>query len=718
MVSQTFSLGFQGPNILNPGLPVAFMASEQPAAIPCDETAPGVSESDRDQTLISMLVRPPPPLSSVFSEQAKKLEKRNSCLATANAKDLYDIFYSSGGKGAHETKLSSSPLANGESSSLSRTESSDISSTSALKSSVSPEDLPQDVALATATEISNLENPISKGVESIGKWSIVDQIDPKGRDSTFSFLQPLTRLYQNRPYEMVSPKTDTLAMWTSGSFQNDTDKDRPSEVKIKFDQGEPAPPATDSTSHPSDEHCQTNGSQKLVEINLMDNQDKNQEVYQSEDCRESEGKRNTELKGKVAAEEGANIGLQSIEDSNSNYGNRNTWEGEPKLSTIDKEAEQSSRLMTGHENTSSIVIELSQCLPSKRTKIDSFPSLLQNPKGMPELLLLSPAGSGMCLKRQETWERPEKPEVEAEELQGTHPEGTVKTESEGSESLDTTHVEVERFATLRNLGDTHAEFCNSQIEQTRRSPTALSQKISEENSVSSVVCNPSSPSDVEPVPSFSGFPLESPKILVLNFETEGAHSSSNSRNGRITSNSLETGHPMENVDHDLGGERTHQALDLLAGGMLSEEVKEPSPLQKDLLRMESTTVSPSGHGPSPCLPDLVDFVTRTPGVPKEKPRSPLSEPDDFLKCSSLEMGSPPPEILNVSVSEVAVPQASEDCDNALNLVKPPTSGSPSRGQVVGGSVSSQEMPEQEAAVDVIPDHRKSSVYNCQDYLNG
>lgn len=82
------------------------------------------------------------------------------------------------------------------------------------------------------------------------------------------------------------------------------------------------------------------------------------------------------------------------------------------------------------------------------------------------------------------------------------------------------------------------------------------------------------------------------------------------------------------------------------------------------------------------------------------------------------MGSPPPEILNVSVSEVAVPQASEDCDNALNLVKPPTSGSPSRGQVVGGSVSSQEMPEQEAAVDVIPDHRKSSVYNCQDYLNG
>lgn len=654
----------------------------------------------------------------------KKLEKRNSCLATANAKDLYDIFYSSGGKGAHETKLSSSTLANGESSSLPRTESSDFSSTCTLNSSMSSEDLPQCSALVTATEISNLENPISKGMESTGKWSVVDQIDPKSRDSTYSFLQPLTRLYQNKPYEIVSPKTDTLVMWTSGSSQNDTHKDRPPEGKIRFDLGEPGPPGTDSTSHLSDTHCQTNGPQKLIEINLIDNQNKNQEVYQSEGCRESEMKRKTELKGKVATEEEEEEeeeGANSIEDSNSNHGNRNTWEGEigqPKLSTVDKKGEQSSKLMTGHENTSKVVIELSPSLPSKRTKIDLFPSLLQNPKSMPELLLLSPAGSGLCLKRQEIWERPEKPGLEDVELQGTRPELTVTIESKVLENFDTTHLEVEGFASLRNLGDMHANFHNSQTEQTRRSPTALSEKMSEEISVSSVMCNPSSSSDIEPVPSFSGFPLESPKTLVLNFETEGAHSSSNSRNGRITSNSLETGHPVENVGHDLGGERTHQALDLLAGGMLSEDVKETSPLQKDLLRMESTTVSPSGLGPSPCLPDLVDFVTRTPGVPKQKPCSPLSEPDAFLKCSSLEMGSPPPEILSVSVSEVAVPQVSEDNDSALNLVKTPPSGSPSRDQVVGGNVSPREMPEQEAAVDVIPDHTRSNVYNSQDYLNG
>ncbi|NWX37288.1 ZN318 protein, partial [Notiomystis cincta] len=86
----------------------------QPAAlIPADEVAPGVSESE--QTMLAMPVRPPPP-STAFSEQAKKIEKRNSCLATANAKDLYDIFYSSGGKSSADSKLASSALPNGENS--------------------------------------------------------------------------------------------------------------------------------------------------------------------------------------------------------------------------------------------------------------------------------------------------------------------------------------------------------------------------------------------------------------------------------------------------------------------------------------------------------------------------------------------------------------------------------------------------------------------------
>ncbi|XP_010080642.1 PREDICTED: zinc finger protein 318 [Pterocles gutturalis] len=95
-------------------------AVQQAAVIPADEVAPGVSESE--QTILAMPVRPPPPPppSTVFSEQAKKVEKRNSCLATANAKDLYGIFYSSGGKGSADNKLASSVLPNGENSNLTK----------------------------------------------------------------------------------------------------------------------------------------------------------------------------------------------------------------------------------------------------------------------------------------------------------------------------------------------------------------------------------------------------------------------------------------------------------------------------------------------------------------------------------------------------------------------------------------------------------------------
>ncbi|NXJ75488.1 ZN318 protein, partial [Trogon melanurus] len=94
-------------------------AVQQAAVIPADEVAPGVSESE--QTMLAMPVRPPPlPPSTAFSEQAKKVEKRNSCLATANAKDLYGIFYSSGGKGSADSKLASSALPNGENSNLAK----------------------------------------------------------------------------------------------------------------------------------------------------------------------------------------------------------------------------------------------------------------------------------------------------------------------------------------------------------------------------------------------------------------------------------------------------------------------------------------------------------------------------------------------------------------------------------------------------------------------
>ncbi|NWR56111.1 ZN318 protein, partial [Bucorvus abyssinicus] len=103
---------------IRPPLPPP-LAVQQAAVIPADEVAPGVSESE--QTVLAMPVRPPPlPPSTAFSEHAKKVEKRNSCLATANAKDLYDIFYCNIGKGSADSKLASSALPNGENSNLTK----------------------------------------------------------------------------------------------------------------------------------------------------------------------------------------------------------------------------------------------------------------------------------------------------------------------------------------------------------------------------------------------------------------------------------------------------------------------------------------------------------------------------------------------------------------------------------------------------------------------
>lgn len=461
------------------------------------------------------------------------------------------------------------------------------------------------------------------------------------------------------------------------------------------------------------------------------------------------------------------------------------WEGkaeQPKLQMTDKKAEQ-SKLMTGSEIQSKVVIELStQALSSSKAKIDSFPSetrsLLQNPQATtvkisaPELLLQSPARSDVGLtdsaqeqgvstgseewlensapesasrtsryrslklkrerskdfqgkmiyelavwnenkKKPETWESPKKQETEALELQDVHPELTVTMESKALEDFEVTDLKVEELATLGNLGDMGVDFCNMQIDPAHRSPTTLSQKVCEENSVSPIRCNPSALTDFEPIPSFSEFPLDSPKTLVLNFGAEGEQNSSNPRNGRITPNILKTGLPTENVDLGLGSlEGTHQALDLLAGGMMSEEVEETSQLEKqDSLRLESEAINPAGFGPSPCLPDLVDFVTRTSGVQKEKLCSHLSVPGVLPECSSLEMGPLQLEIVNASITEVAIPQVDEDNGNPLNLVKSLASGSPTREQVVGGNMVPKEIPAHEAAVDAIQDHTESSVHD-------
>ncbi|XP_043543341.1 zinc finger protein 318 isoform X1 [Chiloscyllium plagiosum] len=61
-----------------------------------EEPAPGVSEGE--QTILAVPVRPPPPPAMSLTDSSKKSEKPKTCLAAANAKDLYGIYYSSSGK--------------------------------------------------------------------------------------------------------------------------------------------------------------------------------------------------------------------------------------------------------------------------------------------------------------------------------------------------------------------------------------------------------------------------------------------------------------------------------------------------------------------------------------------------------------------------------------------------------------------------------------------
>ncbi|XP_067833262.1 zinc finger protein 318 [Heptranchias perlo] len=71
-----------------------------------EEPAPGVSECE--QTILAVPVRPPPPPPVCLGDSSKKTEKPKTCLAAANAKDLYGIYYSSSGKSPADSRLGNS----------------------------------------------------------------------------------------------------------------------------------------------------------------------------------------------------------------------------------------------------------------------------------------------------------------------------------------------------------------------------------------------------------------------------------------------------------------------------------------------------------------------------------------------------------------------------------------------------------------------------------
>ncbi|KAJ6664737.1 hypothetical protein lerEdw1_006310 [Lerista edwardsae] len=92
--------------VLFPSPPV--LLPPNPLSIPAeDDLAPGVSEDDKNILAMPMCPRPLPP-PTIFRDQAKKLEKKNTSLAAGNAKDLYDIFYNNSGRSPAENKPANS----------------------------------------------------------------------------------------------------------------------------------------------------------------------------------------------------------------------------------------------------------------------------------------------------------------------------------------------------------------------------------------------------------------------------------------------------------------------------------------------------------------------------------------------------------------------------------------------------------------------------------
>ncbi|XP_078254927.1 zinc finger protein 318 [Rhinoraja longicauda] len=102
LAPEVISRAFGGEEVTLKGSVLDVHKEPDPLA---EEPAPGVSECE--QTILAIPVRPPPPPTSL-SDSSKKMEKPKSCLAAANAKDLYGIYYCSSGKSPGDCRLGSS----------------------------------------------------------------------------------------------------------------------------------------------------------------------------------------------------------------------------------------------------------------------------------------------------------------------------------------------------------------------------------------------------------------------------------------------------------------------------------------------------------------------------------------------------------------------------------------------------------------------------------
>ncbi|XP_069744043.1 zinc finger protein 318-like isoform X1 [Narcine bancroftii] len=104
LAPEVISKAFGGEEVTLKGSVLDVQREADPLA---EEPAPGVSECE--QTVLAITVRPPPPPPPTsLSDSTKKIEKPKSCLAAANAKDLYGIYYSRSRKSPADSRLGGS----------------------------------------------------------------------------------------------------------------------------------------------------------------------------------------------------------------------------------------------------------------------------------------------------------------------------------------------------------------------------------------------------------------------------------------------------------------------------------------------------------------------------------------------------------------------------------------------------------------------------------
>ncbi|XP_007484024.1 zinc finger protein 318 isoform X3 [Monodelphis domestica] len=737
-LSQILTPGIGGSNLLTPVLPSSILAPVHPTAIPSDEVAPGVSESDHDQALLSVLVRPPPPLSGVFSEQAKKLEKRNSCLATANAKDLYDIFYSSGGKGNPESKLGNSTLSNGESSNYSKNENSD-SSSSPKESGIFLRGMSQDKGLTSVPLDSCLAKSNAKTMESPKQQTIVEQnLGLKSRGC----LQPLTGTDfgttsladdQVKPQEEVNPEASASTMFSSSSYESETNRDIRLEGEADLNSGEPGPPGVEEPApQMSDILCPAN----LVDtkdLGIVDSQAKRiSDPYLAEEHCADEAEAATELEdGRLLLSEG--VGKERIGDQ--------VEELQTLSSIVPKDSKEDSHAWKKEAKQTKLLGEVMtepciQALSALEIKTDSKQTpdtrfISQTPQSIGVQHCAEESSFQSILKRNiyltscpqvqavlasfEDCQEDQSPEptgrtpkIRGFKPMGKKPKEKLKKMVYQSAVLEKETKKPENIEIPKGQESGSSDLsitCTEPILATESKPIGLETtdlkkpRASGKPSVFS-----SDPS--KPVQGFlsgqsknihvgrfscstlSEFRFVLPETTELDLEMKDKQNSKPGNEKMLTSDTLKT-QPELKVDTDM--EVAHEPLDLQAEGMLSVDTEKTFKLEAEgSLGLESDTVCSPGLRPSACQPDLVSIVTSVSEKQEEKLCSLPSEPSDLPESSSLDTSTEfqSPHSVIETFSQM-------DKDSTLSATEMPALSYPGKEWVISAAIGPKEMSTQE-----------------------